>query len=52
MHSNACVLRSTEHEANHYAIFPMHSPHRKLESPEPTFLSNVKENFIVPNILF
>ena len=51
MHSNACVLRSTEHEAAHYAVFPIHSPHRKFDTPQPTFLSNVKEYFIVPNIL-
>jgi hypothetical protein len=44
-------LRSAEHEAAHYAVFPLHSPHRKFETPQPTFLSNVRENLIFPNIL-
>jgi len=47
MHSNACVLRSAEHESAHYAVFPLHSPHRKLEIPLPTFFSNAKENFLI-----
>jgi len=49
-----CFVRSTDHEAPHYAVcstllltFSLRpkylSQHRTVERPQPAFLSNVKE---------